>query len=92
MKRSNIRIAVMGSSQIEHIIPLLSESGYHVTDIQTIFSSNKTKEEKEERPGAPCPALHDLRLYLGKKTQGIPCAGARAAPPESGQSPHGAIN
>lgn len=48
MKRSNIRIAVMGSSQIEHIIPLLSESGYHVTDIQTIFSSNKTKEEKEE--------------------------------------------
>ncbi|MCI9336284.1 MAG: glycosyltransferase family 4 protein [Lachnospiraceae bacterium] len=47
MKRNDIKIAVMGSSQIEHIIPILIESGYQVTNIQNIFSSNKSKEEKE---------------------------------------------
>lgn len=48
MKSNNIKIGVMGSNQIDHIIPLLIESGYQVTNIQNIFSSDKTKEEKEE--------------------------------------------
>lgn len=48
MTCNNIRIGIMGSNQIKHIIPLLTESGYQVTNIQTIFSSDKTKEQKEE--------------------------------------------
>lgn len=47
MNKNNIKIGIMGSSQIQHIIPVLIESGYQVTNIQSIWQSNEPVESKE---------------------------------------------
>ncbi len=46
MNKNNIKIGIMGSSQIQHIIPVLIESGYQVTNIQSIWQSNENKSVK----------------------------------------------
>ena len=46
MNKNNIKIGIMGSSQIQHIIPVLIESRYHVTNIQSIWQSNENKSVK----------------------------------------------
>lgn len=63
MRCNDIRVGIMGSSQLEHIIPMLIELGYQVTNLQAIFSSDKSKEEKEElyrKKVSECDILYNI--------------------------------
>lgn len=49
MKKNDITIGVMGSDQINHIIPVLEETGYHVINIQDIWMGKEETFKKEAK-------------------------------------------